>query len=58
MDCGWENPGWVVDSHIECLKSVASNWGCIRPAAPGQTTDMRDVPSLFAMILIEGGNQS
>jgi hypothetical protein len=51
MDCGWRNPEWVANNHFECLKSLRSNEDCIEPAAPPQTSGMREVLSLFAMMI-------
>jgi hypothetical protein len=51
MDCGWRNPEWVANNHFECLKSLRSNKDRIERAAPPQTSGMRDVLSLSAMMI-------
>jgi len=50
MDCGWQNQGEAPDNHFECERSLASSAACIRSADPPQTSGMRDVLALFAMI--------
>ena len=51
MDCGWRNPEWVANDHFECLKSLPSNEDCMERAARPQTSGMRDVLSLSAMMI-------
>ena len=50
MDCGWQNPEWVPNNHLERLKSLRSK-DCMERAAPPQTSGMRDVLSLSAMMI-------
>ena len=50
MDCGWRNPEWGANNHFEYLKSLRSNELCMERAARPQTSGMRDVLSLSAMM--------
>jgi hypothetical protein len=50
MDCGWQNPEREANNRSEYLKSLASNADGMECAVPPQTSGMRGVLSLFAMI--------
>ena len=53
MDCAWQNPEREANSRSEYLKSLASNVDCIERAVPPQTSGIRGVLSLFAMISLQ-----
>lgn len=50
MDRGSQNQEQVANNHFECEPFLASSVACIWPAAPPQTSGMRDVLPLSAMI--------
>ena len=51
MDCGWQNPERAANNHSECWTCPAYNAGCIAGVAPPQTSGMRDVLFLIAMMI-------
>ena len=53
MDYGWQNPEREANNRSEDLKSLASNAHCIERAVPPQTSGMRGVLPLFAMISLQ-----
>jgi len=53
MDCGWQNPEQEASSRSEYLKPLTSNADCTERAFPPQTSGMRGVLSLFAMISLQ-----
>jgi len=53
MDCGWQNLERAAGSRSEYLKPLPSNADCIERAVPPQTSGMRDVLSLSAIISLQ-----
>ena len=53
MDCGRQNPEEEANNRSEYLKPLASNADCIERAVLPQTSGMRGVLFLFAMISLE-----